>query len=246
MAGTRPEAIKVAPVVKYFREYTDSTVLLCNSGQHKEMIQQIFSDFALTPDFSFDIMEHNQTLANLSSQLFAVIDPLLERENPDWLIVQGDTTTVLISTLCAFYHGIRVGHIEAGLRTYQKRSPFPEEINRQIVGRIADIHFAPTRQSVENLEREGVPRETIFLTGNTGIDSLLFMDQKVNNEIGLLSPQVTSLLESEYRMILVTGHRRENFGDKLKNICQAMIELTEKYNDIFFLYPVHLNPNTEV
>jgi UDP-N-acetylglucosamine 2-epimerase len=245
LVGTRPEAIKVAPVVMALRERKEISTLLCSSGQHREMLTQVLADFSLEPDLDFQIMRPGQTLSSLSAHVFMALDPVLEREKPDWLLVQGDTSTVMIGALCAFYRDVRIGHIEAGLRTFSRRSPFPEEINRQIVGRLADRHFAPTRQSVDNLLREGVAEEDIFLTGNTGIDALRYMREQVQNRPDLLDPAVSGLLEAGRRMVLVTGHRRENFGEGFVHMCQAMLRLVQRHEDIFLVYPVHLNPNVQ-
>lgn len=245
MVGTRPEVIKVALLVKIFQTNPEFQVLLCDTGQHRELVQQSLADFGLIPDFSLELMQQNQTLSSLSSRLFAALEPLFVQEKPDWLIVQGDTTTVMVSSLCAFYHNVLVGHVEAGLRTYQRRSPFPEEINRQIVSRVANVHFTPTQISSNNLIQEGIDEKSIVLTGNTVIDALLYMSEKVKDEKYILDSDVVELLESGHRMILVTGHRRENFGDSFIDICRAILDLVEMHKDIFILYPVHLNPNVQ-
>jgi UDP-N-acetylglucosamine 2-epimerase len=245
LVGTRPEAIKVAPVVIELKKRKDISALLYSSGQHKEMLAQVLADFNLEPDRDFHLMQPGQSLSSLSAQVFTALDPVLEREKPDWLLVQGDTTTVMIGALCAFYRNVRIGHIEAGLRTFSRRSPFPEEVNRQIVGRVADRHFAPTRQSVDNLLREGVEKKDIFLTGNTVIDALRHMREKVRNRPKLVDRTVRGLLEAGKRMILVTGHRRENFGEGFVHMCQAMLRLVQRHEDIFLVYPVHLNPNVQ-
>jgi UDP-N-acetylglucosamine 2-epimerase len=243
LAGTRPEAVKIAPVVYALRERAEISTILCGSGQHREMLAQTLDDFGLKPDLDLRIMRPNQTLSGLSAQVLNALDPILEAEKPDWILVQGDTTTVAMGALCAFYHGVRIGHIEAGLRTFVRRAPFPEEINRQITGRLADRHFAPTRRAADNLRREGVADEDIFLTGNTVIDALLHMRAQVENRPELLDPGVRALLDAGKRMILVTGHRRENFGEGFVNICRALSRLVREHEDIFLVYPVHLNPN---
>ena len=245
MAGTRPEAIKVAPVVSCLKATNNADIVLCNAGQHKEMIRQAFADFSLEPDIVLDVMLQGQTLAGLNSRLFAAIDPVLDQEKPDWVLVQGDTNTVMVGALCAFYRNIRVGHIEAGLRTYNRRSPFPEEVNRQIVTRVADLHFAPTQVAVDNLLRDGIDAGNIILTGNTVIDSLLAIHKQVATDRGLLLPEARDLLASGKRMILITGHRRENFGESFKNMCGAMADIAGRNPDAFILYPVHLNPNVQ-
>lgn len=243
MAGTRPEAIKVAPVVSCLKAENDCEVVLCNTGQHKEMSRQAFADFSMAPDIELDVMILEQTLAGLNSRLFAAIDPVLERERPDWVLVQGDTMTAMAGALCAFYRNIRVGHIEAGLRTYNRHSPFPEEVNRQIVTRVADLHFAPTQAAADNLLRDGVARRDVVLTGNTVIDALVAIHEQVADDPTRLLPEVEDLLSSGKRMILVTGHRRENFGEAFGNMCGAMAEIVRRNPDAFILYPVHLNPN---
>ncbi|WP_406040665.1 non-hydrolyzing UDP-N-acetylglucosamine 2-epimerase [Succinimonas sp.] len=246
IAGTRPEAIKMAPVVMEFRKHPEFITLLCNSGQHREMINETFRDFALVPDFSLDVMTPGQSLAMLSSRLFSGIDALLEKEKPDWVLVQGDTTTVMVSALCAFYRRIRVGHIEAGLRTFDKHAPFPEEINRQMVSRVADLHFAPTRYAYANLIREGIDPDTAFVTGNTVIDALLWVQDYLKDKPEYLHSDIRKALEENKRIILVTGHRRENFGHHLEDICKAVRRLADDYKDCLFVFPEHLNPNVRV
>lgn len=245
MAGTRPEVIKVAPVVRALKKQREVDIRLCATGQHKELVQQALADFELEPDFHFDLMRPNQNLASLSAGLLMAVDPLLEREKPDWLLVQGDTTTVMISAMCAFYRGIRVGHIEAGLRTYRRRSPFPEEINRQIVSRLADLHFTPTPLSTNNLLDEGVDPQTIIMTGNTVVDALIYMSRKVTKNNSLINSEILEGLKAGRRLVLVTGHRRENFGDNFQSICQSILHLANRHEDVFFAYPVHLNPNVQ-
>lgn len=246
IAGTRPEAIKMAPVVMEFRKHPEFTTLLCNSGQHREMINETFRDFAIVPDFSLDVMTPGQSLAMLSSRLFSDVDALFAQEKPDWVLVQGDTTTVMVSALCAFYRGIRVGHIEAGLRTFDKHAPFPEEINRQVVSRVADLHFAPTRYSYANLIREGIDPDAAFVTGNTVIDALMWVHSYLKDKPEYLCKDVRRALDEGKRVILVTGHRRENFGHNLEEICQAVRRLADDYQDCLFVYPEHLNPNVQV
>ena len=245
IAGTRPEAIKVAPIVKEFKKHKEITTILCNSGQHKEMIEQTFADFQITPDISLDVMTPGQSLATLSSKLFVAVDNVFENEKPDWVIVQGDTTTVMISALCAFYRGIKIGHVEAGLRSYDKLAPFPEEANRQIVTRIADFHFAPTRYSYANLIRERIDPDNAFVTGNTVIDALLWVKDYLKDKPEYLNSQIASAIESGKKIILITGHRRENFGHGFEEICHAVRKLAEHYEDCVFVYPVHLNPNVQ-
>lgn len=245
-AGTRPEAIKVAPVIHELYQRDNVTTIVCNTGQHKEMIQQAFHDFDITPSLNLDVMQPNQTLASLSSRLFEKIDQTLKDEQPDWILVQGDTTTVMVSALCAFYRDIRVGHIEAGLRSFNKWAPFPEEVNREIVSKVADLHFAPTKMAYANLIREGIDPDDVFVTGNTVIDALHWMKDKIKgHEDELFDPRIVKVLREGKRLVLVTGHRRENLGDGFVEICQAVRELAEHYEDVFFVYPVHLNPRVQ-
>lgn len=246
IAGTRPEAIKMAPVVMEFRKHEEFTTLLCNSGQHREMIDETFRDFNIVPDFSLDVMTPGQSLAALSSRLFSAVDALFEKEKPDWVLVQGDTTTVMVSALCAFYRGIKVGHVEAGLRTFDKLAPFPEEVNRQVVTRVADLHFAPTRYSYANLIREGVDPDSAFVTGNTVIDALMWVQSFLKNKPEYLHEDVRKAVQKGMRIILVTGHRRENFGHNLEEICHAVRRLADDYQDCLFVYPEHLNPNVQI
>lgn len=245
-AGTRPEAIKVAPVIHELYKRDNVTTIVCNTGQHKEMIHQAFHDFDITPTLNLDVMQPNQTLASLSSRLFEKIDQTLKAEQPDWILVQGDTTTVMVSALCAFYRDIRVGHIEAGLRSFNKWAPFPEEVNREIVSKVADLHFAPTKMAYANLVREGINPDDVFVTGNTVIDALYWMKDNVERqEDGLLDNRILKALREGKRIVLVTGHRRENLGDGFVEICQAVRELAERYEDVVFVYPVHLNPRVQ-
>ena len=245
MAGTRPEAIKVAPVVRELHKHKELTTILCNTGQHKEMIQQAFDDFGIQPDLHLDVMQPGQTLASLSSRLFEKVDQVLVEQKPDWVLVQGDTTTVMTSAMCAFYRDIRVGHIEAGLRSFNKWAPFPEEINRQIVSKVADLHFAPTKLAYVNLIREGIEPEDVYVTGNTVIDALQWMQGEIKGQDHLLDQRVLKAQQEGQRIILVTGHRRENLGDGFIEICNAVRQLADAYVDVTFVYPVHLNPQVQ-
>ena len=246
IAGTRPEAIKMAPVVMEFRKHEEFTTLLCNSGQHREMINDTFRDFNIVPNFSLDVMTPGQSLAVLSSRLFSAVDALFEKENPNWVLVQGDTTTVMISALCAFYRGIKIGHIEAGLRTFDKHAPFPEEVNRQVVTRVADLHFAPTRYSYANLIREGIDPDSVFVTGNTVIDAVLWVQGFVKDKPYYLHDDIRKAHEKRNRIILVRGHRSENIGNNLEEICHAVRRLADDYKDCLFVFPEHLNPNVQI
>jgi UDP-N-acetylglucosamine 2-epimerase (non-hydrolysing) len=244
--GTRPEAIKMAPLVKEFnkkKELFDTRV--CVTAQHREMLDQVLDFFEIIPDFDLDLMKPNQNLYSLTSDIILGLKSVLEEFQPDYVYVHGDTTTTMATSIAAFYSGAKVCHVEAGLRTHNKWSPFPEEINRQITGRIADIHFAPTITSKENLLKENVTKETILITGNTVIDALMDSSERVNtiqnDEIDFLKKE----LDFTKRIILVTGHRRENHGDGFINICTALKEISISNPDVQIVYPVHLNPNVK-
>jgi len=245
-AGTRPEAIKLAPVIHALQSlHGQVEVMLCSTGQHREMLSQAFQDFRLNPDFDLEVMEPNQTLAGLSSRLFHSIDALLDEEKPEWILVQGDTTTVMVASLCAFYQKIKVAHVEAGLRSFDKHAPFPEEMNRRVASLVADIHFAPTEQARKNLEAEGIPSRQIIVTGNTVIDALLWMLPIVRAEEPPLPEEVERAAAADKKIVLITSHRREVFGSAFEQICLAIRELTEIHPEIHFVYPVHLNPNIQ-
>jgi len=244
--GTRPEAIKMAPLVKEFKKHPelfDSRV--CVTAQHREMLDQVLDFFEITPDYDLNLMKPNQNLYSLTSDIILGLKPVLEEFKPDYVYVHGDTTTTMASSIAAFYSGAKVCHIEAGLRTHNKLSPFPEEINRQISGRIADIHFAPTITSKENLLKENIDASTILITGNTVIDALLDSSTRVNSiqnhEIEFLKNE----LDFAKRIILVTGHRRENHGEGFINICSALKEIALMNPEIQIVYPVHLNPHVK-
>ncbi len=245
--GTRPEVIKLAPLIIETQKYPETfNVGICLTGQHREMVRSILNGFEITPDHDLDIMLPNQTLAQITSRALTALDALFRTEQPDVIIVQGDTSTVLAASLAAFYHKIPVAHVEAGLRTHNKYSPWPEEINRSLVGRMAQWHFAPTARSRDNLLTEGIPGESVFVTGNTVIDALFLALEKieVNPElISDLNQEVKALIENKTSYVLITGHRRENFGEGFENICNAIRELAVRYPEIHFVYPVHLNPN---
>ena len=241
--GTRPEAIKMAPLVKEFKKYPDLfDVRICVTAQHREMLDQVLDFFEITPDYDLDLMKPNQNLYTLTSDIILGLRPVLEEFRPDYVYVHGDTTTTMASSLAAFYSGSKVCHVEAGLRTHNKFSPFPEEINRQITSSIADIHFAPTSASKENLLKENIDGSTILITGNTVIDALLESANRVNSiqnkEIEFLKKE----LDFTKRIILVTGHRRENQGEGFINICNALKEFALMNPVIQIVYPVHLNP----
>ncbi len=248
--GTRPEAIKLAPVVRTLRQTDGLETVVCVTAQHREMLDQVLSLFEITPDVDLDLMRPNQSLPELSARIFQELDPVLSRWQPDWVLIQGDTTTVAITALLAYYRRIRVGHVEAGLRTYDKWQPFPEEINRRVASVVADLHFAPTEWARQNLLREGVPPEIIVVTGNPVVDALhIVADKPVPSQVQTLLARLG--LEGRVpggdprrKLILVTAHRRENFGRPLENICHALRQLARR-GDVEILYPVHLNPNVQ-
>ncbi len=242
--GTRPEVIKLAPVIRELRRHPDTFVCrVCSTGQHREMVQQALDAFGLQLDLQLDAMSSARSLGRLTARLFDDLDPLLETEQPDWLLVQGDTTSAMVGAMCAFYRRIKVGHVEAGLRTYNRWAPFPEEINRTVIGDVADLHFAPTRRSAENLRAAGVPDKSIHVTGNTVVDALLWVSEEVQAAVPPgLDSDVLHALKGK-RLVLVTSHRRESFGEGLENICRALRALVERYPDVVIVYPVHLNPN---
>jgi UDP-N-acetylglucosamine 2-epimerase (non-hydrolysing) len=239
--GTRPEAVKMAPLVKLLAQTPNIESRVCVTAQHRQMLDQVLSLFEIKPNYDLDLMRDNQSLAQLSAAIFTNLDPVLEDFKPDWVLAQGDTTTVAITSLLAYYRRIKFGHVEAGLRTHDKWQPFPEEVNRRIAGVIADLHFAPTEWSRQNLLREGIASELIKVTGNTVIDALQFVStQPEPIEITQLT---TGLLKTK-RLILVTAHRRENFGKPMEDICRALLELAKR-GDVEIVYPVHLNPNVQ-
>ena len=258
--GTRPEAIKMAPIVRLLKQTADIEARVCVTAQHRQMLDQALELFEIKPDYDLDLMRDGQTLAQLSAGIFTHLDPVLEEFKPDWILAVGDTTTVLNTSLLAFYRQIKFGHVEAGLRTHNKWHPFPEEINRRIATVTADVHFAPTEWSKGNLLREGVEPEKIFVTGNSVIDALKFVaNQAEPREITELrelleirelenSRLETGRLETTRpatkRLILVTAHRRENFGEPMENICNAIKQIASR-EDVEIVYPVHLNPNVQ-
>lgn len=240
--GTRPEAIKMAPIIKELQKYSEKVdSIVCVSAQHREMLDQVLDFFKIKPHYDLNLMEQRQTLTGLTIKVIKEIEPIIKDVAPDWLLLQGDTTTVMAVSLVAFYLGIRVGHIEAGLRTNNKRAPFPEEINRRITSVIADIHFAPTEHARQSLLSEGIPNHSIVVTGNTSIDAVLQVVDIIHEFPPKLPDGLVEAINGK-RMILVTGHRRENFEAGLKEICLALKELVIKFSDICVVYPVHLNP----
>ena len=249
--GTRPEAIKLAPVIKEFEKHGKFEPVVCVTAQHRQMLDQVLGIFRVVPDYDLNLMKENQTIQEVASNALLGLRDVIKKVRPDVVLVQGDTTTAFTGSLAAFYERITVGHVEAGLRTNDKYRPFPEEINRRLTGQIADIHFTPTRKSRENLLKEGVDRERVHVTGNTVIDALLTVveSQKKPEErhrwVEFFRKAGISLGNSG-RRILVTAHRRESFGEGFLNICNALKEIAEKYPDVDLIYPVHLNPNVRV
>lgn len=250
--GTRPEAIKMAPILQLISQKNPNfKTKVCVTAQHREMLDQILDLFQITPDFDLDIMKEKQELIGLSAKILVGMRDIYASLSPDAVIVHGDTTTALISAQAAFFSGIPVGHVEAGLRTYDLQAPFPEEFNRQIISKFANWHFAPTLNSKNNLLSEGIKEEKIYVTGNTVIDALLEIRSKINqNEewTKKLSTQLEGLCKKEIfnkKYILITGHRRENFGEGFFEICHAIARLSKKFKDINFVYPVHLNPKVQ-
>lgn len=259
--GTRPEAIKMAPVIKALESQPERfQSLVCVTAQHRQMLDQALNLFEIRPDYDLDIMQPGQDLFDVTCNVLQGLRPVLQKEQPDIVLVHGDTTTTMAAALAAYYCRIPVGHVEAGLRTHNKFAPFPEEINRTVAGVLADLHFAPTEAARQNLLREGVSADSIFVTGNTVIDALFMVRKKIEDE-GLgkqieqdliaRNPSLARVFAASGvpspppRLILVTGHRRENFGEGFENICHALAEIAAKYEDVEIIYPVHLNPNVQ-
>lgn len=244
--GTRPEAIKLCPLVLELKKHPEFETNVCVTGQHRQMLDQVLDVFEVKPDIDLNLMQSNQTLAGLTSRAVTAVDEYLADYKPDIVIIQGDTTTTFCSALAAFYRHIPIGHVEAGLRTWNKYSPFPEEINRVMTSRIADLHFAPTQWAKDNLLKEGIPEKRIFVTGNTVIDALHLAVERVHKNPPEIIGVPKELLNGDTRpMVLITGHRRENFGEGFRNICRAISELSVRFPDAAFVYPVHLNPNVQ-
>lgn len=251
--GTRPEAIKMAPLVKEFEKYPEHfQTTVCVTGQHREMLDQVLEIFEIKPDYDLDIMKQGQDLYDVTARVLMGMRDVLKQEEPDVVLVHGDTTTSTAAALAAFYQQIPVGHVEAGLRTHNIYSPWPEEMNRMVTGRIATYHFSPTALSRNNLLREAVEDKQIVVTGNTVIDALYRIVEKIEQEEELDIRLAGEMKKAGYdmerldggkRLVLITGHRRENFGEGFVNICRAIRTLTEKYQDVDFVYPMHLNPN---
>ncbi|NBO66507.1 MAG: UDP-N-acetylglucosamine 2-epimerase (non-hydrolyzing) [Acidobacteria bacterium] len=238
--GTRPEAIKMAPIVKVLaQQYPEVKSVVCVTAQHRQMLDQVLGLFDISPDYDLNLMEPDQSLAALTSHALRRLDSVIGQEKPDWVLTQGDTTTAMAASLAAFYHRVKVGHVEAGLRTWDKYQPFPEEINRRIADAVAHLHFAPTEESRQNLLREGLPPLGIVVTGNTVIDALLDVAARPYDwEAGPIAA-----VPRDSRIVLVTAHRRENFGAPLHRICEALKDIAGQLPAVRIVYPVHLNPN---
>jgi UDP-N-acetylglucosamine 2-epimerase len=242
IVGTRPEAIKMTPVIRELRKYPDQVrSLVCVTGQHRQMLDQVLSLFDIQPDHDLNIMQPDQALSQLTADLFTGLDPVVEETKPDWILAQGDTSTVLVAALVAYYHQVPFGHVEAGLRTSDRYRPFPEEMNRRIADSLADLLFAPTERNRQALLQEGCPDDRIIITGNTVIDALLTVAaQPYNWSAGPLAS-----IPNHHRLVLITAHRRESFGAPFREICLAVRELASRFESdgVHFVYPVHLNPN---
>lgn len=248
--GTRPEAIKMAPLVKEIEKYDDIESKVCVTAQHREMLDQVLEIFDITPEYDLNLMKANQDLYDITKNVLLGLREILQEYKPDLVLVHGDTTTTSISSLAAFYQKVKVGHVEAGLRTYDIYSPWPEEVNRQITGVLANYHFAPTSTSKDNLLRENKDEKNILITGNTVIDALFLALKKIEKNVELKNNIISKIneqykLDKNKKFILVTGHRRENFGQGFINICNALKEIALKNPNMDIVYPVHLNPNVQ-
>lgn len=237
--GTRPEAIKMAPLAIELKKYDEIESIVCVTAQHRQMLDQVLEIFDLKPDYDLDIMKTRQTLVGITTRVLEGLDEVIKKEQPDIVLVHGDTSTSFVAALAAFYNQVKVGHVEAGLRTYDKYSPFPEEMNRQLTGRISDLNFSPTEQNRLNLLKENVDDSTIFITGNTVIDAL---KTTVKDDYKFKDSSLNDVDFNNNRVIIVTAHRRENLGEPLENICNALKHIITKYEDVELVYPVHLNP----
>lgn len=237
--GTRPEAIKMAPLAIELKKYDEIEPIVCVTAQHRQMLDQVLEIFDITPDYDLDIMKERQTLVGITSRVLEGLDEVIKKEQPDLVLVHGDTSTSFVAALAAFYNQVKVGHVEAGLRTYDKYSPFPEEMNRQLTGRISDLNFSPTEQNRQNLLKENVSDDIIYITGNTVIDAL---KTTVRDDYKFKDETLNSIDFDSKRVIIVTAHRRENLGEPLENICKALKRIVNEYKDTELVYPVHLNP----
>ena len=251
--GTRPEAIKLAPVIKELERHPkEFEVVPVTTAQHRQMLDQVLKLFKITSSYDLNIMENDQTLSGLTARIIEKFDPIVKKEKPDWILIQGDTTTTFASALIGFYHKIRIGHIEAGLRTHNKYSPFPEETNRRLASVLTDFHFAPTETAKENLVAEGIAKENIFVTGNTVVDALFMILERLkkdklklqnpSSQFAFLNSQLTT---NNSKLILVTAHRRESLGKPLESICRALKEIVRANSEVKVIYPIHLNPNVQ-
>lgn len=245
--GTRPEAIKMAPLVHVLKKQDQIEARVCVTAQHREMLDSVLELFDITPDYDLNIMKSGQSLTMLTSRMMTGLEGILQQFSPDVVLVHGDTSTTLSASLSAFYQKIDIGHIEAGLRTYNLYSPWPEESNRQLTSVLSRWHFSPTHMAAGFLKQECIPEQNIFVTGNTVIDALYYIKQKIetNPELQTQMHQHFHMLNMDKKRVLITGHRRENFGEGFENICRALKRLANKYPDIEFVYPVHMNPNVQ-
>ena len=234
--GTRPEAVKMAPLVQALKQAKDFQTIVCVTAQHREQLDQVLTAFNIEPDYDLDIMEDRQSLTHIATKVLQQLAGVLEEANPHVVLVHGDTSTTFVASVAAFYQQIAIGHVEAGLRTWDKYSPFPEEMNRQLTGVLADLHFAPTAQAERNLLSENKPADRIYVTGNTAIDAM-----RTTIREGYQHPVLAAIPETA-RIVFMTAHRRENLGDKFENIFQAVRDLVEAFDDVYVIYPVHLNP----
>ncbi len=237
--GTRPEAVKMCPLVNELKKYDEIESEVCVTAQHRQMLDQVLRLFDITPEYDLDIMKQRQTLTGITVRALEGLETVLDESKPDLVLVHGDTSTTFVASLAAYYHQIRVGHVEAGLRTYNKYFPFPEEMNRKLTGQIADLHFSPTKSNYNNLIREGISADDIFITGNTVIDAL---STTVKEDYTFISPELNQVDFKNKRVIVMTAHRRENLGEPLQNICRAVKRIAEEFSDVQIVYPVHLNP----
>lgn len=243
--GTRPEAIKLAPVIHELNKFPEQfKTAVCATGQHSEMLYQAIQHFELTLEYDLKLMKKGQTLSELTAALISKLPKVLEVFCPDIILVQGDTTTAFVGALTGYYYQVEIGHVEAGLRTNNKFAPFPEEMNRRLTGKLTDHHFAPTQKAKESLLNEGVDQSNILITGNTVIDALFYTLKKNKKSLPSLG-KLESVLANGHKKVLITGHRRENFGEGFFNICQAIQDLAQRFDNVDFIYPVHLNPNVQ-
>ena len=241
--GTRPEAIKLAPLIKEFQVSSSFKVKICTTAQHREMLSQVLNFFNINPDYDLNLMKHNQSLFDITIGALKALERIIDLEEPDLIFVQGDTTTAFTGALAGFYKKIKVAHVEAGLRSFNKYSPFPEEINRVLIGHLADYHFAPTEKAKKNLESEGI-NKNIWVVGNTVIDALLLGLEIIKEKEAYYEfYKIFDFIDFSKKIILVTGHRRESFGEPFRNICYALKEIAYSFPDVEIVYPVHLNPN---